>query len=77
MMSVRVWTLEENISSLDSGGEFFFSLRLNSLAARLVISQRLLIYGTPLITKALGEDGGGSARMVGASVRMAEARRGW
>jgi hypothetical protein len=33
-------------------------------------------YGTPLITKALAEGGGGSARMVGASVRMAEARRG-
>ena len=35
-----------------------------------------LRYGTPLITKALGEDGGGLARMVGALVRMAEARRG-
>ena len=35
-----------------------------------------LYYGTPLITKALAEDGGGSATMVGASVRMMEARRG-
>jgi hypothetical protein len=33
-------------------------------------------YGTPLITKALSEDAGGSARIVGASMRMAEARRG-